>query len=45
MSADTQSLEINILEGSGNGDLKDIKGKLLITQKDGGHSYELVYEL
>lgn len=45
MSADTQSLQVKILEGSGTEALQDIKGELVITQKNGGHSYEFIYQL
>jgi len=45
MSAESQSLDIKILEGSGSGELENISGSMLITQDSDGHSYELVYEL
>jgi hypothetical protein len=45
MSAESQSLDINILEGSGSGELENISGRMAITQDSDGHSYELVYEL
>lgn len=45
MSKETQSLEVMILEGSGDGELKDISGSMSIIQKDGNHSYVLEYKL
>ncbi len=45
MSAESQSLDIKILEGSGSGEFENISGSMLITQDSDGHSYELVYEL
>ena len=45
MSKALQSLEIDILEGSGNGDLENISGSMLILQDANGHTYELKYEL
>jgi len=45
MSQDTQTLDIEILEGSGSGDLENISGSMTITQDSNGHAYELVYEL
>jgi hypothetical protein len=45
MSAESQSLDIKILEGSGSGELENISGSKAITQDLDGHSYELVYEL
>lgn len=45
MNADSQSLEIDILEGSGSDELGSITGTLSIQQMDGVHSYELRYEL
>jgi len=45
MSKDAQSLEVNILDGSGTGDLTGISGSLLIIQDAGGHGYELSYEI
>ena len=45
MSAESQSLDIEILEGSGSDELENISGSMAITQDADGHSYELVYEL
>lgn len=45
MSKDSQSLEVNILEGSGSGELQDISGSMLIIQDANGHRYELTFEL
>ena len=45
MSAESQTLDIEILEGSGSGEFEDISGSMAITQDSTGHSYELVYEL
>jgi len=45
MSAEVQSLDITILEGSASGELTGLTGAMRITQQDGKHSYELVFEL
>ena len=45
MNANRQTLEIEILEGSGTGELKTISGALDITQTNGQHEYQLNYEL
>jgi len=45
MSKDSQTLEISILEGSGQDELKNISGSMNIIQKNGAHSYELEYQL
>lgn len=45
MSAESQSLEVSILEGSGTDELQHISGSMTINQDAGGHSYELSYEL
>ncbi len=45
MSAQGASLEVDILEGSGSGQLSGISGNLAITQEDGGHQYTLNYAL
>lgn len=45
MDSNSQSLEITILAGSGSGELAGISGAMLITQDDGGHQYELHYEM
>ena len=43
MNAESQSLEISILEGSGKGELQNISGTMTISQLDGGHQYALSY--
>lgn len=45
MDRKTQSMEIEILKGSGSGELANISGSLTIIQADGIHKYELEYEL
>lgn len=45
MTADSQSLSVKILEGSGSGELSSITGSLEIIQTDGEHSYKLDYAL
>ena len=45
MSNETQSLEVNILEGSGKGELKNISGSMEIIQQENKHKYVLAYEL
>ena len=45
MDAESQSLEVTILDGSGSGELQGISGSMTITQDANGHSYELAYEL
>lgn len=45
MSKDSQTLNVEILEGSGNGELEKISGSMKITQDSAGHTYELLYEL
>lgn len=45
MSAEEQSLEVEILDGSGTGELDKISGSLQIIQEDGKHKYVLTYEL
>ena len=45
MDAESQSLEVNILSGSGSGELTGISGSMKISQESGGHSYELSYRL
>lgn len=45
MSRESQSLEVNILDGSGSGDLQNISGSLQIIQDADGHRYDLTYEL
>jgi hypothetical protein len=45
MSAESQTLDIEILKGSGSGEFEDVSGSMTITQDSTGHSYELTYEL
>lgn len=45
MSAQGATLEVDILEGSGSGQLVGISGTLVITQEDGGHQYALNYAM
>jgi hypothetical protein len=45
MSKESQSLDVDILEGSGTGELETISGSMVITQGEDGHTYELTYEL
>ena len=45
MASDEQSLEIDIIKGSGAGELASIIGALYITQTESGHEYELIYSL
>jgi len=45
MDAESQSLEVEILSGSGSGELTGISGAMTISQTSGGHSYELSYRL
>ncbi len=45
MSAEAQSLEVKILQGSGNGELENISGSMEISQADGGHQYTFSYQL
>ncbi len=45
MDANSQSLDIAILEGSGSGELTGISGTMQITQNESGHQYELVFDL
>ena len=45
MSANSSSLDVTILEGSGSGELQSISGSMLITQDETGHWYELKFEL
>lgn len=45
MSKESQSLDVEILDSSGEGELKNISGSMNITQKDGDHFYEFNYEL
>jgi len=43
MSSTSQSLDVQILEGSGTGELKNIRGDLSIIPTEGRHDYELKY--
>jgi hypothetical protein len=45
MSKESRSLEVNILEGSGSGELQDISGSMLIVQDPNGHKYKLTFDL
>ncbi|MBL4670690.1 MAG: DUF3224 domain-containing protein [Arenicella sp.] len=45
MSAEIQTLEVKILQGSGSGALENISGSMEIIQADGGHQYTLSYGL
>ncbi|MFK7862978.1 MAG: DUF3224 domain-containing protein [Pseudohongiellaceae bacterium] len=45
MSHEAQELKIEIIPGSGSGDLASISGTLQIDQNDGNHSYILTYAL
>ena len=45
MSAEEQTLAINILAGSGQGELENISGELSITQENNIHNYTLTYQL
>lgn len=45
MSAEKQSLEVIIVDGSGTGELSNIQGSLTIIQESGEHRYILNYQL
>ncbi|MCG8469535.1 MAG: DUF3224 domain-containing protein [Gemmatimonadetes bacterium] len=45
MSGDTRTLDVEILEGSGSGELAGVSGSMRIIQDESGHRYELVFEL
>ncbi|MEO0884075.1 MAG: DUF3224 domain-containing protein, partial [Pseudomonadota bacterium] len=45
MSQNESSLDIKILEGSGQGQLSGISGTMKITQNNDTHKYELEYKL
>ena len=45
MNAESQLLDVSILEGSGSGELQGITGSMIISQGEGGHNYELSYKL
>ena len=45
MSKESQTLDVEILEGSGSGELENISGSMAISQDSNGHAYELMYEL
>jgi hypothetical protein len=44
MNAETRSLDVSILSGSGSGELEGISGTMQINQEDGGHQYILDYQ-
>ncbi|TLU67118.1 DUF3224 domain-containing protein [Thalassotalea litorea] len=45
MSPDSQQLNIQIVDGSGHGELVGIRGILEIIQSQQGHSYQLSFEV
>ena len=45
MSKESQTLDVEILPGSGSGELENISGSMVITQDSNGHAYDLVYKL
>jgi len=45
MSSQSEVLEVDILDGSGSGELINISGSMTIIVDDGNHSYELTYSL
>ena len=45
MSEESQELKIEIVPGSGSGELASISGSLQIVQNEGKHSYVLTYSL
>ena len=45
MNKESQSLDVTIMEGSGEGELKTISGSMSITQNAENHTYELNYKL
>lgn len=45
MDAETQSLEVTIVQGSGSDELEGISGSMAIIRTEDGHSYEFRYEL
>ena len=45
MTQESLALDVEILEGSGSGELEKLSGSMAITQDSNGHSYELTYEL
>ena len=45
MTQESQTLDVEILDGSGSGDLEGISGSMVITQDSNGHAYELTYEV
>lgn len=44
MSKDSQTLRIEVLQGSGSGELENIGGSMTIVQGSDGHTYELEFE-
>ncbi len=45
MNAEVQTLDVDILDGSGSGDLESITGSMTINRESERHSYELIYSL
>lgn len=45
MTKDSQTLDVEILDGSGSGELENISGSMTITQDSNGHAYELMYKI
>ena len=45
MYSSKQELKVIIVEGSGSGELKTIRGELTIIQENGKHNYKLEYNL
>ncbi len=45
MDNESRLLEINILTGSGTGELEGVSGSMRIIQDENGHAYEMDYEL
>ena len=45
MTKESQTLDVEILDGSGSGELEGISGAMVITQDSNGHAYELSYKL
>lgn len=45
MTPQSEVLEVDILDGSGSGELTNISGSMTIVVDDGNHLYELTYSL
>lgn len=45
MNQESQSLEVDILEDSGSGELQGVSGSMVISQDEDGHKYQLRFEL